>query len=180
MILHSSSNWLTKKKKSINQLIACETILLSILSVRLYSFDSVGIEAWKMRGGGGRSFSSRGGPPGDRDYGGKFRGNNSYRDRGSSGGGRFNNQSRGNDRRFEDNFTKPGSSMRNRSHYDRRSSERFGHGHNDRSSRVSSFIFVTSIELSNYFGTQLLTHTHTICRTMRETSHCQENGHAMM
>lgn len=88
--------------------------------------------------GGNRSFGSRGGQPGDREYGGKFRGN-SYRDRGSSGG-RFNNQNRGNDRRFDDNFNKPGSSMRNRQRYDRRSSERFNHGHNnDRSSRVSAF-----------------------------------------
>lgn len=77
--------------------------------------------------GGGRSFSSRGGRPGDRDYGGgggKFRGTgNSYRD-GPSSGGRFNNQGR----RFDDN-------NRNRSRYDRRSPERF-HGHNDRPSRV--------------------------------------------
>lgn len=75
--------------------------------------------------GGGRSFSSRGGRPSDRDYGGKFRGTgNSYRD-GPSSGGRFNNQGR----RFEDN-------NRNRSRYDRRSPDRF-HGHNDRSSRVN-------------------------------------------
>lgn len=75
--------------------------------------------------GGGRSFSSRGGRPGDRDYGGKFRGTgNSYRD-GSSSGGRFNNQGR----RFDDN-------NRNRSRYDRRSPDRF-HGQNDRSSRVN-------------------------------------------
>lgn len=75
-----------------------------------------------MRGGGGRSFSSRGGRPGDRDYGnGKFRGSsNSYRD-GPSSGGRFNNQGR----RFDDN-------NRNRSRYDRRSPDRF-----DRSSRVN-------------------------------------------
>lgn len=84
--------------------------------------------------GGGRSFPSRGGHPGDRDYGSKFRGN-SYRDGGSSGG-RFNNQSRGNDRRFDDSFGKSGSSSR-RSRYDRRSSERFQHGHNDRSNRVN-------------------------------------------
>lgn len=79
-------------------------------------------------GGGGRSFSSRGGRPGDRDYGGggggKFRGGNSYRD--GPSGGRFNNQGR----RFDDN-------NRNRSRYDRRSPERF-HGHNDRSSRVNT------------------------------------------
>ena len=71
--------------------------------------------------GGGRSFSARGGRPGDRDYGGKFRGN-SYRD---GPQGRFNNQGR----RFEDN-------NRNRSRYDRRSPDRF-HGHNDRPSRVN-------------------------------------------
>lgn len=77
---------------------------------------------------GGRSFSSRGGRPGDRDYGGKFRGTgNSYRD-GPSSGGRFNNQGR----RFDDN-------NRNRMRYDRRSPERF-HGQNDRSSRVSIMI----------------------------------------
>lgn len=85
--------------------------------------------------GGGRSFSSRGGHPGDRDYGSKFRGN-SYRD-GNSSGGRFNNQNRGNDRRFDDNFGKAGSSSRSRSRYDRRSPERFAHGHNDRSNRVN-------------------------------------------
>lgn len=82
-----------------------------------------------MRGGGGRSFSSRGGRPGDRDYGGgKFRGTgNSYRDNQQSGG-RFNNQGR----RFDDN-------NRNRSRYNRRSPEpgRF-HGHNDRPSRVNN------------------------------------------
>lgn len=81
--------------------------------------------------GGGRSFP-RGGHSGDRDYGGKFRGNgNSYRDN-----GRFNNQSRGNDRRFDDNFGKSGSSNRSRPRYDRRSPERFAHGHVDRSNRV--------------------------------------------
>lgn len=87
-------------------------------------------------GGGGRSFSSRGGHPSDREYGSKFRGN-SYRDGGSSGGGggRFNN--RGNDRRFDDSFGKSSSSSRNRSRYDRRSSERFAHGHSDRSNRVN-------------------------------------------
>lgn len=85
-----------------------------------------------MRGGGGGRFSSRGGRPGDRDYGGggsgggKFRGGNSYRDGPSSGGGRFNNNQ---GRRFDD-------SNRNRSRYDRRSPDRF-HGHNDRSSRVN-------------------------------------------
>lgn len=80
--------------------------------------------------GGGRSFS-RGGHSGDRDYGGKFRGSSySYRD------GRFNNQSRGNDRRFDDSFGKGGSSSRSRSRYDRRSTDRFAHGHNDRSNRV--------------------------------------------
>lgn len=84
--------------------------------------------------GGGRSFSSRGGHSGDRDFGNKFRGN-SYRDGGSSGG-RFNNQNRGNDRRFDDSFGKGGSSSR-RSRYDRRSPERFTHGHNDRSNRVN-------------------------------------------
>lgn len=83
--------------------------------------------------GGGRSFS-RGGHSGDRDYNSKFRGN-SYRD------GRFNNQSRGNDRRFDDSFGKSGSSSRSRSRYDRRSSERFAHGHNDRSNRVISVNF---------------------------------------
>lgn len=83
---------------------------------------------------GGRSFSSRGGQSGgDRDYGGKFRGTgNSYRD---GGGGRFNNQNRGNDRRFDDSFNKGGPSNRNRSRYDRRSSDRFA---NDRS-RVNYF-----------------------------------------
>lgn len=86
--------------------------------------------------GGGRAFSSRGGHSGDRDYGSKFRGpGNSYRDGGS--GGRFN-QNRGNDRRFDDNF-KGGSSNRSRSRYDRRSNDRFAHGHNDRSSRVKKF-----------------------------------------
>lgn len=81
--------------------------------------------------GGGRSFS-RGGHSGDRDYGSKFRGTgNSYRDN-----GRFNNQSRGNDRRFDDSYGKSGSSSRSRSRYDRRSSERFAHGHLDRSNRV--------------------------------------------
>lgn len=79
--------------------------------------------------GGGRSFGSRGGHHGDREYGGKFRGpGNSYRD-----GGRFN-QNRGNDRRFDDNFNKSGPSNRSRSRYDRRSSDRFAH--NDRSNRV--------------------------------------------
>lgn len=89
---------------------------------------------------GGRSFSSRGGHGGDRDYGGKFRGTggNSYRD-GGGGGGRFNNQNRGNDRRFDDNFNKGGSSNRNRSRYDRRSSDRFTH---DRSSRVNISFFL--------------------------------------
>ncbi|XP_031632497.1 zinc finger protein on ecdysone puffs-like isoform X2 [Contarinia nasturtii] len=82
---------------------------------------------------GGRSFASRGGRPGDRDYGGKFRGN-SYRD-GPSGGGRFNNQNRGNDRRFDDSFGKSGSSSRSRSRYDRRSPDRFAHGNLDRSNR---------------------------------------------
>lgn len=103
-------------------------------------------------GGGGRSFSSRGGR--DRDYGGgggggggKFRGsNNSYRD-GPSSGGRFNNN-QGN-RRFEDN-------NRNRSRYDRRSPDRF-HGHNDRSSRVITH-YKSKNEMPNglvYVRTQL-------------------------
>lgn len=86
--------------------------------------------------GGGRSFSSRGGHSGDREYGGKFRGSSkSYRDGGSSMG-RFN-QNRGNDRRFDDSFNKVGPSNRNRSRYDRRSPDRFSH--NDRSIRVNNF-----------------------------------------
>lgn len=85
---------------------------------------------------GGRSFASRGGHSDNRDYGGKFRGTgNSYRDGGGGGGGRFNNQNRGNDRRFDDNFGKGGSSSRSRSRYDRRSPDRFMH---DRSSRVNN------------------------------------------
>lgn len=104
--------------------------------------------------GGGRSFSSRGGRPGDRDYGGKFRGGNSYRDGGGpSGGGRFNNQNRGGDRRFDDSFGKSGSSSRSRSRYDRRSPDRFSHGHNDRSNRVIFFfthiLFVKKMKIVN-------------------------------
>lgn len=105
-----------------------------LLIKSLESHLSVGIHQTRdtMRGGG-RAFSSRGGHSGDRDYGSKFRGpGNSYRDGGS--GGRFN-QNRGNDRRFDDGF-KGGSSNRSRSRYDRRSNDRFAHGHNDRSSRV--------------------------------------------
>lgn len=133
----------------------------------------------KMRGGGGRSFSSRGGAPNDRNHGGKFR-DNSYRDRGS-GGGRFNNnQSRGNDRRFDDNFNKPGSSMRNRSRYDRRSPDRFSHGNNDRSSRVC-YLYFAQTQLCFY--STFLTFTHLYIyfpRTMDETMECRENGHVMM
>lgn len=144
-----------------------------IASVVLFKLDlfqfCIGKIEFKMRGGGGRSFSSRGGRPGDRDYGGggggggKFRGN-SYRD-GPSSGGRFNNQGR----RFDDN-------NRNRSRYDRRSPDRF-HGHNDRSSRVITN--PKKNEIPMLFMYVLRFQMNMICRTILGTIQWQERDHAM-
>lgn len=91
---------------------------------------------------GGRAFTSRG-QRSDNDYGSKFRGqNNTYRDSNASGG-RFGGG--GNKRRFSgggsDSFGNNKSALnRSRSRYDHRSPDRYAHGHNERSSRVSNQI----------------------------------------